>query len=409
MDVTWPTKIINVYKSDLTLIQSSPTYIYELDLNWFHLELRNLEDNYDGMPFVRTHKHNTEVTLGGLTYARVIEVINGYTVTFEDDQYAVNLVGANSNVADVTNVNQVSVRPYNSAGLISTPLIEYDSFRGGITVDVDNVTGNAVSGTVFSAGTPLTPSDNTNDAILIDSVRGFHKFYIKGDITLDSGTDFDERTFIGDSRTKTTITIDSDADVSNCEFYDAEITGTLDGGNVIQNCLVGSINYVNGYIERCILGDGLITLGGGADAHFLDCWDGTTGVTTPEIDMGGSGQSLGVRNYVGDITISNKTGAETVNINLGSGCVTLASTVTNGTVHVEGDGKLVDESGDSIESGTWNGVTIENNTTGAALDFLMKITGNKVTKFGDVITIYEDDGVTTWKQYNLADGERIPV
>jgi hypothetical protein len=32
--------------------------------------------------------------------------------------YAVNLVGANSNVGEVTNVNMVSVRTSNSAGLV---------------------------------------------------------------------------------------------------------------------------------------------------------------------------------------------------------------------------------------------------------------------------------------------------
>jgi hypothetical protein len=59
------------------------------------------------------------VVLGGVTYSRFIEFINGYTITFEDDQYAVNLVGSNNNISDVTNVNQVSVRSQNSAGLIT--------------------------------------------------------------------------------------------------------------------------------------------------------------------------------------------------------------------------------------------------------------------------------------------------
>jgi hypothetical protein len=94
----------------MTLIQSVPTEIRQLNLDTFRLDLRNLEDSDDGMAFERTHKHNTSVTVGGVTLARVIEMINGYSVTFEDGQYAVNLVGANSNVGDVVNVNQVSVR-----------------------------------------------------------------------------------------------------------------------------------------------------------------------------------------------------------------------------------------------------------------------------------------------------------
>lgn len=114
--IYWPTKVINVPQADLTLLSGS---LYELNLNTFRLALKDLEDDDAGRVFERTHKHNTEVTVSGFTLGRVVEIINGYTVTFEDGQYAVNLVGANSNVADVTNVNQVSVRPFNAAGLIT--------------------------------------------------------------------------------------------------------------------------------------------------------------------------------------------------------------------------------------------------------------------------------------------------
>jgi hypothetical protein len=93
--------------------------IYTLDLNYFRLALKSLEDSPEGMMFPDTHRHNTVVTLGGVEYARLVEIINGYTVEFEDGQYAVNLVGANSNVGDKVVVNQVSVRSANSAGLVS--------------------------------------------------------------------------------------------------------------------------------------------------------------------------------------------------------------------------------------------------------------------------------------------------
>jgi len=121
VSITWGTKVINVPKADLTLIQPSPE-IRELDLDWFRLQLKDLEDDEAGMPFPDTHEHNTEVTVAGVTLSRVIKIINGYTVTFEDGQYAVNLAGANSNVADVANVNQVSLRSFNTAGLITVEI-----------------------------------------------------------------------------------------------------------------------------------------------------------------------------------------------------------------------------------------------------------------------------------------------
>jgi hypothetical protein len=49
-------------------------------------------------------------------------------VTFEDGQYAVNLVGANSNIPDKTNVNQVSVRAFNTAGLVVASDVDTSQF-----------------------------------------------------------------------------------------------------------------------------------------------------------------------------------------------------------------------------------------------------------------------------------------
>jgi len=115
--IDWGTKVINVPKADLTVVQTTPFEVRKLDLDWFRLQLKDLEDSEAGIPMPDTHRHYASVDVGGVTLAQVIELINGYTVTFEDGQYAVNLVGANSNVGDVVNVNQVSIRSQNSAGL----------------------------------------------------------------------------------------------------------------------------------------------------------------------------------------------------------------------------------------------------------------------------------------------------
>jgi hypothetical protein len=127
-----------------------------------------------------------------------------------------------------------------------------------------------------------------------------------------------------------------------------------------RNCIIGDLNYINGTVEQCILEDGTIVLGGGAEAHFLDCWSGVAGTGTPSIDMGGSGQELSIRNYHGGILLKNKSGSENVSIDMSSGQVKLATTVTAGTIVVRGVGKLIDESGNHIPTGTWNGATIIN-------------------------------------------------
>lgn len=115
--VNWGTKIISVPKADTTLLQPSPE-VRELDVDVLRLALKDLEDDIEGMAHLDTHNHITEVLLSGITYARFVEIINGYTVEFEDGQYTISCVGANHNLGDVKVANQVSLIINNAAGLI---------------------------------------------------------------------------------------------------------------------------------------------------------------------------------------------------------------------------------------------------------------------------------------------------
>ena len=117
--VAWNTRIVSIAKADpeMTLIDAGPPEIYECDVDTLRLALIDLEDD-EGMIEPDTHVHNSEVTVGGVTLARTVEFVNGYTVEFETGQYAVNLAGANTNLSDVAIVNQVSIRSGNTAGLI---------------------------------------------------------------------------------------------------------------------------------------------------------------------------------------------------------------------------------------------------------------------------------------------------
>lgn len=116
ISINWATKVISVPQADLTNLGGGK---YRLDVNAFRLALKDIEDSPDGMGFADTHRHSTEATLSGTTYARQFEVINGYTVEFENGSYRVECVGANHNIADVQVVNSVSLVVGNSAGLIT--------------------------------------------------------------------------------------------------------------------------------------------------------------------------------------------------------------------------------------------------------------------------------------------------
>ena len=137
ISIEWGTRVISI--PQLYLEHDSGT-LYKLDTEQFRLDLKSLEDDEEGMPFPDTHRHNTEVTVAGVTYARTIEIINGYSITFGDGQYTVILEGSNNNFFDVANgilnQNQVQIIAQNAAGLIV-----HTSGSGVTQQDIDDIDG----------------------------------------------------------------------------------------------------------------------------------------------------------------------------------------------------------------------------------------------------------------------------
>jgi hypothetical protein len=256
-----------------------------------------------------------------------------------------NLVAVDSGGSDMSPVLpspnvQIVRTSSSSATLQELGAIQYASYNGGVTVDETS----SYSGTDFPTGTPQEPVNNLTDAMSIATDRGFTTIYIIGDMTIDSGGDYSGMTFIGESMSKSTLTISAGANVTNCEFYEATVDGTLDGNAKLKNCRLLGLDYIYGVVEQCMIGPGTIVLGGTEEAHFLDCWSGVAGLGTPVIDCGGAGQDLALRNYNGGVKLINKTGADKISIDLNSGQVVLDSTVTGGEIVIRGIGHLTDDS-----------------------------------------------------------------
>lgn len=115
------TKVISVPQADLTLVSGT---LYDMETEtYFRAEANAWAASEDGIVFPVPIDHNTSYTVAGVTYARKIEMVNGYSLTFTpDSQWTVRLQGSNNNLFDVANgilnQNQVQVIPNNSAGLI---------------------------------------------------------------------------------------------------------------------------------------------------------------------------------------------------------------------------------------------------------------------------------------------------
>lgn len=139
--VAWGTKIITIPRTDMPIVQASPE-VRELTVTAFWTAIHDIQDDEAGIPFPAIMDHSPPQTISGITFARRVTVINGYTVTFENGNYAVNITGGNSNLGDVINRNDVGVNTANSAGLIYEPQ--------GVTVA--SVGSGAIAAASFATG-----------------------------------------------------------------------------------------------------------------------------------------------------------------------------------------------------------------------------------------------------------------
>ena len=393
ISVHWGTKVITVPQGDLLQVQATPIEVYELNINDFRLALRDLEDDSAGIPFTDTHIYTAPLTVAGTTLARVVEILEPYTITFEPDlPYGVNVVGGNSNIPDRTNPNNVSVRSDNSAGLQDSTSLQAASFNGHVTIDVTS----GITGTTFPRGTQGFPVDNLADAHDIAEARGISRFLIANSMTFDTEVMSDGYVFFAE-KNGVVVTLNPGVDVTNASFVDLTVTGTLDGNNRFEGCEVFDVVSLNGSLLDCGV-SGTITLAGGTLTSLINCHSDVAGGGPGQfanVDMGGSGNSLLIRDYSGGIGIENYSGSGNVSIDMDSGRVTAHSTVTAGTITVRGIAEVIDES-----TGT---AVVDDRTVSYDLEAVRRLLQNKTVTdpIAGTFTVYADDDTTILYQANL--------
>lgn len=264
---------------------------------------------------------------------------NGITNQFVlNDQYFVqnvtqcNIAGGNIVAVNSASVNIDPILPTEGTQVIRTSAasatlqelheIQFAAFNNSVTFDQSS----SYSGTDYPVGTGLQPVNNLDDALIILNDRGFDQVRILGNAYINNDGNYQNISFFGQSEVKSTVELAPSANTTNCEFYNSIITGSLDGGNLIKNCIVANIDYFNGIIEDCTLRVGTIKLLNSAQARFFNCRAGyTVGQTdTPTIDLGVSGSNTVFRNYNGSIRFKNINDSTAVtSIDMNSGTVYL--------------------------------------------------------------------------------------
>lgn len=409
ISVFWSEKRIYVPRTDMLLVQSVPSEVRELDINTFRLVLKTLEADVEGMPFDTTHNHNQPVTVGGVTLARVVEIINNYVIEFEDGTYAVNLVGANSNIADVTVVNQVSIRSANSAGLTYSEQINAQSFTlNRIYID----TSDGQSGTQFPRGTPTDPVNNYDDAYFIGNFRKLHSYDLRGQVIFTAGQTLNKTDWFSPSPISGLMLL-SGQNTTDATFTQLGIQGQFNGRCSFETCALGNITDFQGIANNCGF-NGNVTLAASATQNILFsfCKSVIAGNLKPVFDCNGTLADIHFKGYHGGLDIRNFSGGNNMSIDIDAGDILIDSSCTAGVIVVRGWCNLVDNSGAGCTVVHYVPEDIQSEVQ-TKIDDIRAAHYNRRTRNSGtgVETLYEDDGTTIKQQFNTTEsgGEIIEV
>jgi len=201
------------------------------------------------------------------------------------------------------------------------------------------------AGTAYPLGTKKYPVNNFADAVAIASTENAPIIHMESEGIVQSTDSIDGMIVEGHHPLKVQVQVSAGASTVHTQFRTLYLrNAALNGWVVCRDAVLENVTGFQGVAHQCMLNPGTITLTGSQSSHFLDCYSGVPGTSTPVIDADGKNVDFALRNYNGGIEIQNNTAANNISIDMNSGQIILASTCTAGTIVCRGTGKLIDNS-----------------------------------------------------------------
>ncbi len=419
------------------LLQGVDAFHWIEDVYREYVDRRANDDDFRKWSPLMVAKGNDSKGLGKYT-PRYITLLNGCRVIPYDENIAIYVTGE-----AITDNPDVDPDPFdtstrtNPLKLFITPpaaeivkdvdslaAIAHMSFNNEVWLDpVHGFSFASFTGDPILLGNGQYPVNSFEEAYQIATSKGLTRFRLSHANAFSTPLDIVNFNVRGDSAVSTSLQLDPSAVVDNCQITDLTITGTLDGGTIIERCVVNGINYFNGIINNSALTEQPIVLGGSSEALFFQCFSAVPGGNArPRIDFNHGPTPLAVRDWYGGLELVNKTNdVGEVSVDMSSGTLYIRSSCTAGEITVRGIGRLVDESGagcNVISNGLLDPSRIATDvwsyliSAGYSAESVMQLIKNEVKGKAVIApndlhtTIYDTDGVTVSHEFDISADKR---
>jgi hypothetical protein len=323
------------------------------------------------------------------------ELAGGNIVAVDNDDNSMNPLFP-------TAFTQIIKTSSSSATLQEFESFQSNSFNGRVCIDIIN--GSA--GVNYPQGTCKAPVNNILDAITVCQQYGIKVIHIIGVLVIGNNTDISGYTFNSDRSISNSINI-IDAVTNGTFFENLTVEGTMNGVVRFTYCVLKIVNDIQGGIKNSLLTSS-ISFAGSGNVYIVDV---NTFIVNDnsyrEIKVNNA--VVNFMNCTGMYKIMNKTVDKLTFFGSTQSEILVDVSCTSGHVHLEGIGSLTENN--SIGTCTVHNKLISNTEiwNQEEAKIVRKMLENKVTKIGNIITIYEDDNTTTWRQYDLTNDERIEL
>ena len=265
---------------------------------------------------------------------------------------------------------------------------------GAVTTDKVYVDTEALVNGDGSAGSPF---DNIGDTIDYAEVNGIKQIVVYSEVTLDRNLKNFVVTGIG-----APVIECNGQDLTKTEFRHCTMRGTYLGHVVVQESVLDNNFELNGFFERCALNGDLTCIDGGA-VLLANGFSLMTGLAQPTLSLNGLGSStISVTGYKGTLLVKDvNNAADEVTLGVTEGKLTLDTTCVAGVIAPSGMAYFIDNSnGSTVDTSGLISLTIEE---------IAKVERNRWRIDNNKLTIYDDDGVTVFRQFNLKDQNGDPT